>query len=108
MRNSVWALRGWSHAQGKAPRRGTLYYWGIGSQSFELSRADAKDIPKWEEVLYRPDGKYRLGYNPAVETREIFQEDLEAVRASGNTHDRTCEWTQFQRKGGDRAALSRL
>ncbi|KAI9685609.1 MAG: hypothetical protein M1822_004467 [Bathelium mastoideum] len=104
----VWALRGWSHAHGTTAKNGLLSYKGKGGQSIELSRADAKAIPGWEEVEHRQDGKHRLGYNPAVETKNISQEDFEAVRARGKGHRKTGVWTRFDRKGGDRAALSRL
>ncbi|KAF2239481.1 hypothetical protein EV356DRAFT_528079 [Viridothelium virens] len=104
----VWVLRGWSHAKGIAARGGRFFYRDRRSQSIELSRADAKAIPRWEEVKYRQDGKHRLGYNPAVETKDISQEDLEAVRVSSKRQKGMGDWTQFDRKGGDKAALSRL
>ena len=108
MSNSVWILRGWSQPQDKAERQRRLYYNSKASQSFELTRADANPIPTWKEVQYKQDGKHRLGYNPAVETREISQEEFEAVRASEKTYKETDNWTQFNRKGGDRAALAKL
>jgi hypothetical protein len=73
-----------------------------------LSRADAKAIPEWKEVEHKQDGKHRLGYNPATETRDISQEDFEAARASGKRHKEANDLTQFIRKGGDRAALAKL
>ncbi|KAI9655109.1 MAG: hypothetical protein M1821_005592 [Bathelium mastoideum] len=104
----VWALRGWSHTQDTTAKDGLLSYKGKGGLNIELTRAGAKAIPGWEEVEHRQDGKHRLGYNPAVETKNISQEDFEAVRARGKGHRKTSIWTRFDRKGGDRAALSRL
>ncbi|KAL9094855.1 MAG: hypothetical protein Q9165_002804 [Trypethelium subeluteriae] len=104
----VWALRGWSHAQGIAARGGLLLYQSREKLSIELSRADAKTIVGWEEVEYRQDGKHRLGYNPAVETKDISQEDFEAVGVSSKRQKQMGGRTQFHRKGGDKAALSRL
>jgi hypothetical protein len=75
---------------------------------FELSRADKDSIPQWKEVEHRQDGKHRLGYNPATETKEISREDFEAVRASGKASGEVKGLDQFPRKGGDRAALARL
>ena len=106
--DSVWALRGWSNARVTAERRGHLFYTAAKGQTFGLSRADANAIPEWKEVKYRQDGKHRLGYNPAAETNEISQEDLEAVRESGKRHHKAEGWFPFNRKGGDRAALSKL
>ena len=83
MSNSVWALRDWSHALGIPGRGDSFLYRNKSSKSIELRRADGKIIPAWEEVKYRNDGKHRLGYNPTVETRDISQEDFEAVRARG-------------------------
>ena len=73
-----------------------------------MSRADAKNVPEWKEVEHKQDGKHRLGYNPASETREVSQEDFDGVRASGPPSGRTEKWHSFKRKGGDRAALARL
>ncbi len=73
-----------------------------------MSRADAKAIPEWKEVEHKQDGKHRLGSNPATETREVSQEDFEAVRASGKRHNEANDRTQFDRVGGDRAALAKL
>ena len=101
----MWALRGWSQ-QTKQEKR--LSCKGRSSQRFELTRADAQKIPDWKEVEHKQDGKHRLGYNPVTETKDISQEDFEAVRASGRTHREVDERTQFKRKGGDRAALAKL
>lgn len=106
--NLVWALRGWSHTQGMAAMAGLLFYQDKWGHRIELRRADTNPIPKWEEVEYKQDGKHRLGYNAAVETREISQEDLEAVRASGKRRGKLGNWIRFVRKGGDKAALSKL
>jgi hypothetical protein len=73
-----------------------------------LSRADKNSVPQWKDVEHRQDGKHRLGYNPAAETKEISREDFEAVRASGDTSSKVDDLERFSRKGGDRAALARL
>ena len=91
-----------------AGKKEHLYYKGNRSQNFELSRADGKAVPEWKDVEFKQDGKHRLGYNPAAETRDISQEDVEAVRAIGKRHKEAGAWTQFRRKGGDIAALSKL
>jgi hypothetical protein len=70
-----------------------------------LSRADGQSTPKWKDVEeYRLDGKHRLGHNPATETKEISQEDLEAVQAMGKTQRKT---SVFKRQGGDLAILTK-
>ena len=75
---------------------------------FNLSRVDGKDIPKWKDVEHMPDGKHRLRYNPAAETKEISQEDFDSVRASGKRKTEAAKRNRFKRRGGDRAALARL
>lgn len=97
----VWALRGWSDkadTSGKEKKRS----WG----SFELSRADGESIPKWEDIKHRQDGKHRLGYNPARESKEISRYLFEGVRAEGK--NKPSDSIQFERKGGDRVALAKL
>lgn len=81
-------------------------YRSKAGQALELCRADSNSIPKWEDVEYKQDGKHRLGYNPVLETKDISQEDLEAVRAEGIK--RRLGTVEFKRIGGDRAALARL
>jgi hypothetical protein len=76
-------------------------------QGFELSRSDGKDVPKWQDVKHRQDGRHRLGYNPAKETREVYQEDFEAVKASSDDKKSKSIGGQFEREGGDRAVLDR-
>lgn len=88
--------------------RGSLYHRTDSSQGYELSRADEKGVPKWQEVEHKQDGKHRLGYNPATETREVSQEDFDAVRAGPSQSGRKERWDSFKHKGGDRAALARL
>ena len=104
----MWTLRGWSQVQEAVVSERSLFHRTDSSQGYELSRADAKDVPKWEEVEHKQDGKHRLGYNPATETREISQEDFDAVRAGPSQSERMEERDSFKRKGGDRAALARL
>lgn len=105
---SVWVLRGWSQTRGIAGKKGRFYYTDTRRQAFELSRANGQPVPEWNDVEYKQDGKHRLGYNPATETKEVSQEDIEAVRATGVEHSKTGAWTHFRRVGGDIAALSRL
>ncbi len=83
-------------------------YQGQFGQSFELSRADAKGVPDWKDIEHKQDGRHRLGYNPATETRDISEEDLQAVRASGQGQEGTEYQTHFHRKGGYNAALAKL
>lgn len=104
----VWDLRGWSHTQDVAGRDERLCRQGESGQSFELSRADAKSIPKWSDVEHKHDGKHRLGHNPATHTKEVSQEDFENVRASGKRRERADGLNLFERSGGDRAALAKL
>lgn len=74
---------------------------------FELSRSDGSDVPKWQDVEHRQDGKHRLGYNPARETRELYQEDFQAVRANGKESKEGAIANQFSKEGGDKAVLNR-
>lgn len=99
----VWALRGWSDKEGSTGKEDKRSW-----QSYELSRADGKAVPKWKEVEHRPDGKHRLGYNPARETKDISRYHFEGVRAEGKRKNKANDEIQFQRKGGDRAALAKL
>jgi hypothetical protein len=89
---AVWALRGWSKASDSK------------SQS-SLKRSDGKSTPKWLEVKHRQDGKYRLGYNPATDSKDIHQEDLDAVKARRKGQGKSKAF--FGREGGDRAVLER-
>lgn len=92
---TVWQLRGWEQSD-KAD----------SNDSVQLSRVDGDKAPKWKDVHYKQDGKHRLGYNPATETREVSQEDFEAVRASGKGKQKD-NGKHFERHGGDRAILRR-
>ena len=104
----VWALRGWSPAQGTAENQSSFYCRLEKGHSYVLSRADAGGIPEWKDVEYKQDGKHRLGYNPGTETRDVTQEDFDAVRASGKGYREGDKLALFNRKGGDRAALLKL
>lgn len=74
-----------------------------------LCRVDGKAAPQWTEVERLNDGKGRLGYNPAIETKDITMEDWEAVKSRDEfTHKLAAEELHFRRKGGDRAALAKL
>jgi len=60
-------------------------------------------------VKHKNDGRDRLGYNPALETKEISVEDWEAVKSREEySDDRAVENVKFRKKGGDRAALAKL
>lgn len=96
----MWRLRGWAKAQGSTDKHTTLL-------GFELSRSDGNDVPKWEDVEHRQDGKHRLGYNPASETRELYREDFQAVRASGKDSKGGAIANEFKKEGGDKAVLNR-
>jgi hypothetical protein len=89
---AVWALRGWSKASDSKSQSG-------------LKRSDGKSTPKWQDVKHRQDGKYRLGYNPATDSKDIHQEDLDAVKARRKGQDKSKAF--FGREGGDRAVLER-
>lgn len=74
-----------------------------------LSRGDGKDAPAFDEMKHKNDGRDRLSYNPALETREISVEDWEAVKARTEYSDeRAVNNVKFRKKGGDRAALAKL
>lgn len=75
-----------------------------------LSRSDGRPALKWSEVENVRDGRERLGYNPAVESRNISREDIENVRAREHFVPANIDIKQlgFGDKGGDRAALARL
>lgn len=74
-----------------------------------ISRADGKPAPKWEEIEHLRDGRERLGYNPAVQSKDISYEDWQAVRARDEfVSEDTAGKLRLPAKGGDRAALARL
>lgn len=74
-----------------------------------LCRADGKIAPDWEDIEHKNDGRQRLGYNPASESRQTFLEDWIAVKSREEyTQRRIADHLPFPRKGGDRAALARL
>ncbi|KAK5065164.1 hypothetical protein LTR84_001000 [Exophiala bonariae] len=103
----AWALRGWSHSKDSADEE-PICALGSKHQIFKFSRADKKPIPPWKDVEFKQDGKYRLGYNPTVETRSVSQEDLEAVRAAKDGQPKEMWSSLFPRNGGDRYMLARL
>lgn len=94
----VFAQRGWA----KGIDRGDKVK--IASDVFTLTRVDGRPVPNWEDIEHKQDGRNRVGYNPAKETKDINLEDFEAVRA---WEGRGTE-PSFQRRGGDRAALAKL
>ena len=106
--NAVWVLRGWSHLHNTAKSNNPFYYGGKDSSKFEISRADSKPIPSWQEVEHKQDGKHRIGYNPAAETREISQEDFQTVKANSKRYNGGANAIQFPWTGGAKAGLSKL
>lgn len=110
--SSVWQLRGWAHNRPETQAQNALQYTtnpAGGASVVILSRSDGRAALKWDEVKDVRDGRERLGYNPAVEARDITHEDLDAVRAREEyTTEDGVKRLQLPAKGGDRAALARL
>jgi hypothetical protein len=108
----VWQLRGWAHDRPETQAQNALHYTSNpegGASVVILSRSDGRAALKWDEVKDVRDGRERLGYNPAVEARDITHEDLEAVRGREEyTTEDGVKRLQLPAKGGDRAALARL
>ena len=106
----VWQFRGWADGLPMQAHNCLLYTSGPReiASILILSRSDGRAALKWEEVRDVRDGRERLGYNPAVETRSICIEDLEAVRARAHFVPENQSQRALPRKGGDRAALARL
>ena len=102
----VWDLRGWTNPKDSGRQARRMHYLESSGHGFEVSRADGQSVPRWKDVEHRQDGRHRLGYNPAVENREIYQEEFEAVQASVKDRARTRS-ARFDREGGDRAILNR-
>lgn len=74
-----------------------------------LCRADGEAAPKWEKIQHLRDGRERLGYNPARDSKDISYEDWLAVKARDNfVPESTSRKLELPVKGGDRAALARL
>lgn len=96
----VWKLRGWTNGKDRGSGKITV-------QGFDLTRADGQEVPEWKLVEHRQDGRHRLGYNPAQETREIYQEEFEAVKATAKDQKSRSDSVMFRREGGDRAVLER-
>lgn len=46
-----------------------------------LGRADSEVAPLLSEIRDKVDGRQRLGYNPAMEAREVDAGDFEAVKS---------------------------
>ncbi|CAK1356921.1 unnamed protein product [Cercospora beticola] len=106
----VWQFRGWA---GDLPVDGQnclLYTSGRKGVTSVLiiRRSDGRAAVKWEEVQHVRDGRERLGYNPAAQTKKICVEDVEAVRARVEFVPEAQKRLQLPAKGGDRAALARL
>ena len=108
----VWQLRGWAGDADVGVRnclQVTLDAAGALAV-LVLGRSDGRPALKWSEVKDVRDGRERLGYNPAVEARNISREDIENVRTRDHFVPANIDIKQlgFGDKGGDRAALARL
>ena len=108
----VWQLRGWTHNRSVPGAKNCLQYT-LGSDGTAyvtiISRCDEQAAPKWKAVEHVRDGRERLGYNPAFESRKITHEDWYAVRARDEFLTNEVEKRlRLPIKGGDRAALARL
>ena len=102
----VWGLRGWS--QGEDSLTSGTVTVQISNESFELKRIGSSEVPKWEDIKHKHDGKDRLGYNPATETREIVEEDFSAVKAYLDGKSDGDNSVQLKKRGGDRSMLAKL
>lgn len=107
----VWQLRGWAHDKPSRAKNCLLYTTspsGINCVTI-LCRSDGRVAPAWKDVKDVREGRERLGYNPALEMRNITREDLENVRAPEEfTSDDAMKRLELPIKGGDRSALARL
>lgn len=92
--NQVFAQRGWSQSKGSAVQ--------VGAKSYNLKRADGKGIPKWKDIEHKQDGRDRLGYNPANETKDLRDGDFDAVKAIEG------QGRKLNSMRSDRAALAKL
>lgn len=108
----VWQLRGWSRNRSVPQTKNCLQYtMGPDGSAYVtiLCRADSQPAPSWDQVEHLRDGRERLGYNPAMETKETTFEDWQAVKAPDNfVPESTQKQLKLPVKGGDRAALARL
>lgn len=109
---AVWQLRGWAHYR-LVPRIRNCLQHTASSDGTDavviLSRSDGRPAPTWDEIVNVREGRERLGYNPAVEIRDISKEDLYAVQARrGDRLGQDVVRSRLRVKGGDRAALARL
>lgn len=92
---TVFAWRGWTQDK-------TDNAIQISDASYDLKRADGKDVPKWKDIEHKQDGRDRIGHNPSKETKELRHGDFEAVKADdGNAK-------KLNSMRSDRAALARL
>lgn len=109
---SVWQLRGWTKDRSVPQTRNCLQYtMGPDGTAYAtvLCRHDQRSAPSWREVEHLRDGRERLAHNPALETKETTFEDWQAVKAPDNfVLEHTEGRLRLPKKGGDRAALSRL
>ena len=106
----VWLLRGWTHSDFSMQNclHCTMASNGTATATI-LSRADHRAAPAFEEAKHKNDGRDRLGYNPAIQTKDIAMEDWESVKSRDEFSDeRAAQNVRFRRKGGDRAALAKI
>lgn len=106
----VWQFRGWADGLPLQARNCLLCTSGPHdiASILILERSDGRAALTWEEVRDVRDGRERLGYNPAVETKKICAEDVQAVQAPSHFVPENQTQRHLPAKGGDRAALARL
>jgi hypothetical protein len=74
-----------------------------------LCRSDGHPAPKHKDIQFLRDGRERLGYNPAHETKEIgWRLDGVKSREGDRMPISGAGELQLSRRSGDRAALARL
>lgn len=109
---SVWQLRGWAYDR-PVPLLQNCMQFNAGEDGRTsvviLSRSDGRPAADWRDIRMIRDGRERLGYNPAMETREISREDWDSVRSRVEFRpDDPGTEARLRVKGGDKAALARL
>ncbi|KAJ5278669.1 hypothetical protein N7478_004041 [Penicillium angulare] len=80
----VWHLRGWAENRSVPGTKYCLQHnMGLGGATVVtiLGRADNDVAPLLSKIQDQVDGRQRLGYNPAMEVREVDAGDFEAVRS---------------------------
>lgn len=70
---------------------------------------DGQATPDVEQYRHKNDGRDRLRYNPARDSRGMTVEDWYAVKARVEfSDDRAEQAVRLPRAGGDRASLAKL